>query len=186
MMNRTGAPLALAFALALPLACSASPKADTTPRGQVMSLLLARHQLPVQKQFEAASPEAPAILKQVVKDASVPDFQRYAAYEALGYWPDDEVFDLYLAAIAKEQAEGQRHRVMRYLAQSFAERSVTPLAAALRDPDPQIRITAATALADVPGAKGQAAINEALKWESNKVVREKLEALQKNGGVQIQ
>lgn len=176
--------------LAFPMACATAPKAaeasaqKVSPRDQVLSLLLARHQLPAKKQFEAASPEAPTILKAAAVDPSLPGFQRYAAYEALGYWPDNDVYNLYVKAIKAGEEEGQRHRVMRYLAQTFGERGFVPLAEILMDdPDPQMRITAATAMHDIPGPEARGALHEAMKREQSPVVREKIQALtQRPGG----
>lgn len=182
-MIRALACAVLGASLVMSSACATPKVAADTPRAQILDLLSSRHQLPARDRFEAAAPEPAKLLRAIAVDPSVPDLQRYAAYEALGWWPDDATFALYVEAVAPAQKAGQRHRVMRYLALAFGERALAPLTATLTgDGDPQIRLTAATAIADIPGDAARAALTAASKSDEAAVVRQGIERLLQRGG----
>lgn len=149
-------------------------------RAQVERLLRGYHGLPERSLFEAAAADPAAVLRAVAADEAIFTPMRKAAVEALKWWPDEATWALYGRLAAPGGDVGLRHRVLRDVV-VFGERALPVLSAALGDADPQVRVTAAYALFDLPGEAGGAVLREAVKGEADPQVRGQIERLLAQG-----
>ena len=164
----------LAAAIAWPVSSSA---ADA--RASVQALLGAIHELPSRKVFErAGGDETRALLTEFALDAELFPAYRHRALEALGYWPDDATWQLYVGLLtASETPDTTRHNLLRQLTRAFGERAVPKVEPYLDHLDPQLRMTATAALAEVPGAAVDARLLEAEKRAPTMDVRDHLRSI---------
>ena len=74
---------------------------DPTVASRLSRLLKTRHECPPKEDFAALGIAAVAPeLYRIARDPKVFPLYRFRALEALGYWPDDQVFELYVAVLA--------------------------------------------------------------------------------------
>ena len=142
-----------------------------TARQKVERLLGAYHGLPSAARLAAAGgPEVDKLLRIIATDESMFTATRAAAFEALKRWPDARTLAAYEQAITPENPMGLRHKVLRYLS-VFGEAALDPLGAALRDPNAQIRLTAAYALFDVVPVGAEKLLRDGAQVEVDPTVR---------------
>lgn len=172
-------------ALAGPAMAQVAPGGGTGPavqtpaqveRAQIERLLRGYHGLPERARFEAAAADPAQVLRAVAVDGAIFTPMRKAAVEALKWWPDEATFAVYTRLAAAGGEVGIRHRVLRD-AVVFGDRALPMLTAALGDADPQVRVTAAYALFDLPGEAGGALLREAAKGEADPQARSQIERL---------
>lgn len=154
-------------------------------RARIETLLTGYHGLPPQALLFSAAKDPAAQLREIAGDPEVFRPKRDAALEALMIWPDAETLAVYRAALSPSRAAGTRHKATRYLALAYGEAAFDDLVRLLADADPEVRRTAALAMSGLPqrspgGAQGEpapivarvrSALTEALKTESDPVVR---------------
>ena len=143
------------------------------PRARVERLLSHHHETP-SKAALATVPGVDKILRAIAGDDLRFPPRRYAAFDALQHWPDARTRALYTAAVAAGQPAGLRHRVLRLWPRAFGVGALPVLRAALTDPDPQIRLTAAVAVDELSGGAASKALADALAAEPNAMVRAEL------------
>ena len=143
----------------------------------VKAWLSLHHRIPTRKELEALSPNARQIVLDVAGDEETFLFHRHRALHALVHWPDDEVFTFLVGLLHDPSTEeGMRHHLLPTLGEGFGDRAVPVLEPILlNDEDPQIRISAAAALAEVDSDAAIAVLRHALETEQHSVVRYRLE-----------
>ncbi len=145
--------------------------AQDAAKTRVLALLSAIHELPARSDFDAAAPNARDIVLAVARDATVTGPHRTRALEALRYWPDDAAFAAYRLALETKAA---RHKTLRMLGATFGARALPVLTPYLRHADPQLRVTALEAVADVEGSAADALLSQALVVEAVPWVKRRL------------
>jgi hypothetical protein len=135
------------------------------------------HRLPTAAELERVSPRAREIVFEIALDEDAFLFHRHRAIHALSHWPDHEVFD-FLSGLLTDDAtdEGLKHHLVMTLARGFGDRAV-PLIEPflLTHEDPQLRISAAAALAKIDGDASHQILLRALEQEENSIVRSRIE-----------
>ncbi|MCA9542261.1 MAG: hypothetical protein KC620_25365 [Myxococcales bacterium] len=166
--------LTVATACAAP---AARPETSLTPRARVEALLRAHHGLPERSLIEeAGAPDAAKILRGIAADPQAFMPVRGAAFEALKWWPDEHTLALYTTAVGADQPASLRHRVLRYLP-VYGEAALPLLTIALGDANPQIRLTAAYAAFDTPGANAAKLLSDTAASEADPATRDGMQQL---------
>lgn len=143
----------------------------------IIALLSHYHEVPDREQLERGSENAKEIIFELARDEEVFLFHRQRALRALANWPTDEVYD-YLVELLHDEAteDGLRHHLLPVLADGFGEDALEDLEPFLFEAsDPQIRISAASAIASIPGDTSHDKLVEALRSETNPVVQSRIE-----------
>lgn len=173
---------ALASTLLIAL-LQAAPPPSTVPdaaaeRDRVVALLSARHDLPPRSMFDAAAADPRPHVLALAEDDKLFPAHRYAALLALRYWPDDAALAAYRRALTSEKSlPALKHRVIAYFPDTFGPRALPELVPFLEDPDPQIRVSAVSAIARVPGHEGAELLQARRDKETHPLVKERLEQL---------
>lgn len=146
-----------------------APAADATAqRRAVAHLLSAIHELPPRAQFEKAARDPWTVVASLAAGRG-PIAER--AVEAMFYWPTDATFAFAEATLANPQApRGRRHRVLLLVAETYGERATALVVPFLGDPDRQLRITAAAAVAKIRSVEAFAALDAAVAAERDSAV----------------
>ena len=135
------------------------------------------HQLPDRETLEKASDNARAIVFEIARDDDAFLLHRQRALKALALWPDDEVYE-YLSELLEDEAteNGLRHHLLPVLANGFGEEALDDLSPyLLENSDPQIRISAAGAIAEISGDNAGELLDEALETEEHPLVESRIE-----------
>ncbi len=137
------------------------------------------HKVPSRAELEQVSDDARDIVFKLAADEESFLFHRQRAIRALAHWADDEVRALFNEMLADEAIEeGLLFHIIPALANGFGEDAIDDLVPYLRDHDnPHIRISAARAIASIPGEEGQPVLAEALHDEEHPIVKKQLEDL---------
>lgn len=153
------------------------PGDEATERDIIIAHLSHYHQVPDRETLERSSDQARQIVFEIARDEDEFLFHRQRALRALVNWPDDEVYNYLVGLLQDEEIEdGMRHHLMPVLAEAFGERVLDELLPFLfESSDPQIRITAASAIASIPGEPARAQLERALSDEQNPVVHSRIE-----------
>lgn len=146
-------------------------------RRSIKAWLSHHHQVPSRAELERITPEARSIVFDIARDEDVFLFHRHRALVALGHWPDQEVKSYLQTLLNNETTEdGLRHHLIPILATSFGEAALEDLRPFLIEAaDPQIRISAAAAIAEIPGDQALQLLKQALEVERHPLVRSRLE-----------
>ena len=146
-------------------------------RDNVIALLSHYHEMPDRKLLEKATPDAKDIVFELARDEEAFLFHRQRALRALANWPTEEVYEYLVELLQDEQTEdGLRHHLMPVLAEGFGEEALPVLEPFLLEAsDPQIRISAAAAIATIPGDAAHKRLIEALHNEEHPVVHSRIE-----------
>lgn len=153
--------------------------AHLTPEEQRRSIqawLSHYHELPSRADLERISPNARSIVFEIARDEDAFLFHRQRALRALTHWPDQEVFTYLQNLLHHESTEdGLRHNLLPILATGFGVDALPDLRVFLfQAEDPQIRISAAAAINQIPGDLTHRLLLEALESERNPLVRNRL------------
>lgn len=152
------------------------PGQEAGEREAVLAWLSHYHQVPTREQLEKASPQARQLLFEIAQDESAFLMHRHRALYALGAWADQEVYDYLQGLLADEDTEdGLRHHLLPIMAQSFGQEALQDLVPFLTHDDPQIRISAAGAIAHIPGEAPKEALLKAMDAEKHPMVQTQLE-----------
>lgn len=137
------------------------------------------HRLPTRAELEQASDRARALVYELATDEETFLFHRQRALRALAYWPDEELRTLYLELLHDESTErGLLFHILPAMADAFGEEAIDDLRPFLSDDDdPHIRISAAYAIASIPGDRGQQVLRQAQRDEHNPIVKARLDQL---------
>lgn len=146
-------------------------------REAIVAILSHYHEVPNRQQLEAGSDDARTIVFDLARDEDAFVFHRQRALRALSHWPDDEVYDYLLSLLHDENTEdGLRHHLLPVLAEGFGEKAIEDLKRYLFNAeDPHIRISAAGAIATIPGDDAHELLLQALQRETNPIVQRRLE-----------
>jgi len=141
---------------------------------EILLRLRAHHDAPTASELEKISPEARAVVTQVVRQGS--GFMRDRAIMALATWGDEEVWSI-LAPIFINTAthEITRHQLLTTLAQNFGDKSLGLVDAWLTSSDREKRLTAAQALAEVNSERSLALAQKRAESETDQDVKRLLE-----------
>lgn len=153
-----------------------TPDAKADDYEAILAWLSHYHEVPGRAQLEAVSPRARQILFDIAQDEDAFLMHRHRALYALGTWADQEVYAYLTNLLVNESTEdGLRHHLLPILAQNFGEKALDALAPFLQHDDPQIRISAAGAIAHIPGDAPKATLRSAMKDETHPMVQGQLE-----------
>lgn len=157
---------------------SAGEQGEPDEREIITVLLSHHHEVPDRAQLERVTTEARDIIFEIAADEDAFLFHRHRALRALTHWPDDEVYRFLHGLLVDNATEdGLRHHLIPILAAGFGERALADLEPFLRhSEDPQIRISAAGAIAQIPGEEAHNLLISALHEEENAIVRTRLES----------
>lgn len=159
------------------LAHSDTDRSQSSEREAIKAHLAHHHQLPDRETLEMASDNARNIVFELARDEDTFLLHRQRALKALAHWPDEEVYDYLSGLLADEQTEdGLRHHLLPVLADGFGAEALNDLVPYLLDEDdPQLRISAAGAIAHIPGDEAAQVLDEALQTEDHPVVLSRIE-----------
>lgn len=147
-------------------------------REAIIALLSHYHEMPDRQQLERGSDDAREIVFDLARDEDTFLFHRQRALRALAHWADEEVYEFLVELLDDEDTEdGLRHHLLPVLADGFGEDALDELTPFLfDDDDPQIRISAASAIASIPGEKAHKKLITALEREEHPVVASRIES----------
>lgn len=180
------APKALADDSPQPDAADGEPEAahssadhdGDNSRADIEALLSHYHELPDRETLEESDDDARSIVFEIARDDEAFLMHRQRAMSALAHWPDDEVYEFLVEQLDDDQTEdGLRHHLLPVVANGFGEDALEDIEPyLLEDSDPQIRISAAGAIAhNIEGERGIEMLEEALEQEDNPIVERRLE-----------
>lgn len=152
---------------------------DPKQRQAILAHLAHHHEVPDRQTLEDVTDQARAIVFDIARDDEASPFHRQRALRALTNWADDEVYDYLVELLGDDETEdGLRHHLLPVLADGFGQDALDDLTPyLLDDPNPQVRMSAAHAIADIDTAAAQKLLVEALETEDNSVVERRLEGL---------
>lgn len=143
----------------------------------VWQLLMAIDSMPDAAQFRQAASDPTAALWVLCHRDDITPSTRQRAFEALSLVPDERVKSLYEATMDDPEADRLRHSAINGYARAWPAEAPARLGPLLTDDeDPQIRLTAGSALHTFCGAQGAALIAKAVKTEPEGWVRDKLKS----------
>lgn len=152
------------------------PEIEPREKEAILAWLSHYHEVPGRAQLEEVSPLARQILFEIAQDEEAFLMHRHRALYALGAWADQEVYDYLQGLLIDENTEdGLRHHLLPILANNFKEAALKDLTPFLSHDDPQIRISAAGAIAQIPGDAPRATLLKAMENEQHTMVRAQLE-----------
>lgn len=153
------------------------PVQQADEREMIIALLSHHHELPDRRMFERASDDARTIVFDIARDEEAFLFHRQRAFRALTYWADDEIYDYLVGLLHDDDTEdGLRHHLLPTIVNGFGADALEDIRPYLFDADdPQIRISAAGAIATLDDERALRMLTEALEVEQNPVVERRLE-----------
>lgn len=160
------------------LAIQSTEDADKPDDRKVITVLLSHHhEMPTREALEAGTPDAREIVFEIAGDEEAFLFHRHRALRALTLWPDTEVYEyLHGLLVDDETEDGLRHHLLPILADGFGAQALDDLEPYLTNSeDPQIRISAAGAIVQIPGERALQTLLTALENEKHPLVQRRLE-----------
>ncbi len=157
-------------------ATATSSDAEMDERENIIVWLGHYHKIPDRRQFESISDDARDIIFEIAQDEEAPAFYQRRAMKALSNWADEEVYE-YLVGVLDEKStdDGLRHHLLLVLADGFGEEALDHLRPYLFEAsDPHLRISAANAIAQIPGDRAYEMLVDALHQEEHPVVESRL------------
>ncbi len=174
----------IALLMASPAFADTAPSADdhrAEERQSVQVLLANHHELPERSLLDEAADDARQIVTDIATDEEVFRLYRQRALMALGYWADEESYQIILEHLEDDQTPNStRHLLMPVLGEHFAhgefeERTVDTLESYLFEADdPHLRISAAKALNHIDSDTSVQLLRRALEVEEVDFVRERI------------
>lgn len=157
-----------AFAQTAPTHAPAAPAASKSERRAVSMLLSAIHELPARAEFEKAATNPQLVLVSIAAGRG-PIAER--AVDALFMWPNDLTFTWATGQLVDPKTSHARlHGLLLGLATTYKGRATSHVTPFLRDADPQVRITAAAAIAKIRTDEAFAQLDAAIAAESDELV----------------
>lgn len=142
----------------------------------VWQLLMAYDGLPKAEQLREASKDPVSSLIVIGRRPDITPAIRQRALEAMSLVPDERAEQVLLAELRDQDGE-LRHSAINGFARAFPDKATKVLGEVLTaDPDPQIRLTAASALSAFAGDAGRDMVRDALKAEKEDWVRDKMKS----------
>ncbi len=176
-------PLLLIALLTASPAMAESPQTHADQEREAVEVILSHHhELPERKLFEEASSDARQIVTDIATGDAANPLHEQRALMALGYWADEESFEILSDALQSEDTpENTRRLIMPVLGEHFGqapfeERTVDLLQEVLMgDDDPHTRISAGQALNEIDSEASLKVLRRALEVEEVDFVRDRLE-----------
>ena len=169
------APASAAIPTAAPATSTPATPLPPDVADRLHELLKTRHKAPPRSEFEALGVAAiTPTLHRMSRDATLFPLYRYRALEALGHWPEDDVFRLYVEVLASVSGdEPWEHDMLTLIVGVFGVRSIPVGTPYLDDPRLAIRLTVLRALANVEDPKARAILVDRSLHDPAEAVRER-------------
>lgn len=154
-----------------------SAEGQPTPERQAIAALLSHHHdVPDRAALEDAADDPRQVVFEIARDDDSFVFHRQRALNALTHWPDEEVYDYLVGLLDDDSTEdGLRHHLLPIVADGFGDDALDAIEPYLVDADdPQIRMSAAAAIAEISSDDSRQLLQDALEVEEHPVVSSRL------------
>ena len=159
---------------------------DQTPRERLEFLLSGYHYFPTKEHLAevGTDEEVTRMLRDIAETSDLRVSMRVRAIDALGYF-GDEATTGYLTHVMQRKPDdfdekdrrmvkSMKHHAIMSIAKAMGEGSIEPLDYALKHADPQIRMSAISAIGKHAGAAGKTRLAPMLKVEKSAYVKKEL------------